>query len=155
MRDDQLKNFAGIMLEYGLTGLEFDENGNIRRIERNPSVTTVTMQGQPQEAAPAAAPAGPGEMHASQQISAGISSKNIKEVKSPMVGIFYDCPTEDELPYVQQGDTVRKGDVLCIIEAMKLMNEIVAEYDGVVEEICAENRNPVEFGQVLFRIREE
>lgn len=76
----------------------------------------------------------------------------VGEVKSPMVGIFYAAPDPDSKPFVSKGDKVKKGDTLCLIEAMKLMNEIVAERDGEVVEVCAENGALVEFGQVLFRI---
>lgn len=76
-----------------------------------------------------------------------------KIVKSPLVGTFYAAPSEDADPYVQVGDTVKKGQVLAIVEAMKLMNEIESEYDGTVEEILVENAQGVEYGQPLFRIR--
>jgi len=73
-------------------------------------------------------------------------------VKSPMVGTFYRAPAPDADPFVNEGDRVRKGDTLCIIEAMKLMNEIEAEYDGIVEKILIENATPVEYGQAMFII---
>ena len=69
-----------------------------------------------------------------------------------MVGTFYGAPAPDAPSYVDVGSTVNKGDTLCIIEAMKLMNELEAEVSGTVREICVENADPVEFGQVLFRI---
>ena len=75
-----------------------------------------------------------------------------RDVKSPMVGIFYTAPSPDAEPFVKVGSKVRKGDTLCIIEAMKLMNDVVAEEDGEIVEICAENGSLVEFGQVLFKI---
>jgi acetyl-CoA carboxylase biotin carboxyl carrier protein len=74
------------------------------------------------------------------------------EVKSPMVGTFYASPEPDAPPYVSPGARVSKGQVLCIIEAMKIMNEIESEFSGVVREILVENAHPVEYGQVLFRI---
>ncbi|RMH60653.1 MAG: acetyl-CoA carboxylase biotin carboxyl carrier protein [Zetaproteobacteria bacterium] len=73
-------------------------------------------------------------------------------VTSPMVGTFYRAPSPDAEPFVREGQKVRKGDVLCIIEAMKLMNEIEAEYDGTVDRILVENATPVEYGQPLFVI---
>ncbi|MFH1846708.1 MAG: acetyl-CoA carboxylase biotin carboxyl carrier protein [Candidatus Omnitrophota bacterium] len=79
-------------------------------------------------------------------------NKNLKEVKSPMVGTFYSSPAPDADPYVAAGDTVKKGDVLCIVEAMKLMNEIKAEFGGKIVEVCAKNADPVEFSQPLFII---
>jgi acetyl-CoA carboxylase biotin carboxyl carrier protein len=74
------------------------------------------------------------------------------EVKSPMVGTFYGAPEPGAKPYVSVGDRVQKGRTLCIIEAMKIMNEIESEYSGVVKEILAQDAQPVEYGQVLFRI---
>lgn len=76
-----------------------------------------------------------------------------KVVTSPLVGTFYRAPSPEAEPFVQVGDAVKKGQVLGIIEAMKLMNEIESEYDGVVEAILVENENVVEYGQPLFRIR--
>jgi acetyl-CoA carboxylase biotin carboxyl carrier protein len=74
------------------------------------------------------------------------------EVKSPMVGTYYGAPEPGAKPYVSVGDQVRKGKTLCIIEAMKIMNEIESEFTGVVKEILAQDAQPVEYGQVLFRI---
>ncbi|RIH87805.1 Biotin carboxyl carrier protein of acetyl-CoA carboxylase [Meiothermus luteus] len=74
------------------------------------------------------------------------------EVKAPIVGTFYRAPSPDAEPYVKEGDTVKKGQVLCIIEAMKLMNEIESEVSGVVRKILVQNAEPVEYGQVLFLI---
>lgn len=81
-----------------------------------------------------------------------VDFNNITEVKSPMVGVFYSAPSPDSKPYVKIGDRVKKGDVLCIIEAMKLMNEICAETEGEIVDICAENEQIVEFNQTLFKI---
>ncbi len=77
------------------------------------------------------------------------------EVKSPMVGTFYRAPAPDAKPYVKEGNVVRKGQVLCIIEAMKLMNEIEAERDGRVLKIVPQNAQPVEYNQTLFIMSEE
>jgi acetyl-CoA carboxylase biotin carboxyl carrier protein len=74
------------------------------------------------------------------------------EIKSPMVGTFYTAAEPGAKPYAAVGDRVRKGQVVCIIEAMKIMNEIESEFDGVVTEVLADNAHPVEYGQVLFRV---
>lgn len=74
------------------------------------------------------------------------------EVKSPMVGTYYSAPEPGARPYIAVGDRISKGQILCIIEAMKIMNEIESEFDGVVKEILAQNSHPVEYGQVLFRV---
>lgn len=81
-----------------------------------------------------------------------VEKKVYKEIISPMVGSFYRRPAVDAEPYVQVGDTVKKGDVLCIIEAMKLMNEIESEVSGKIVEICIEDGHMVEYGEVLLRI---
>ena len=75
------------------------------------------------------------------------------EVKSPIVGTFYAAPAPDADPYVRVGDSISQGTVLCIVEAMKLMNEIESEYNGVIEKILVENATPVEYNQPLFLIR--
>lgn len=80
------------------------------------------------------------------------TGRNIRVLKSPMVGTFYAAPSPDAEPYVQVGDYVRKGQVLCIVEAMKLMNEIESEYDGRVLDVLVENAQPVEFDHPLFSI---
>jgi acetyl-CoA carboxylase biotin carboxyl carrier protein len=79
-------------------------------------------------------------------------SGNAVEVKAPMVGVFFNAPAPDSEPFVKVGDSVKKGDVLCILEAMKLMNEIPAESAGTISEICVKNGDVVEYGQVLFKI---
>lgn len=78
--------------------------------------------------------------------------KNCVEVKAPIVGTFYRAPAPDAPPYVKEGDRVEKGQVLCIIEAMKLMNEIESEVSGIVRKILVQNGEPVEYGQPLFLI---
>ncbi len=77
---------------------------------------------------------------------------NIEEILSPMPGTYYSCPSPDDPPFVVKGDKVKKGQVLCIIEAMKIMNEIESEFDGVVSEIKVKNGDPVEYNQKLFFI---
>ena len=94
-------------------------------------------------AAPAPAPAAPVEP----------AKSNAIEVKSPMVGTFYGAPEPGAKPYVSVGQQVKQGQVLCIIEVMKIMNEIESEVSGTVVEVCAADAHPVEYGQVLFRVR--
>ncbi|HEU4679171.1 MAG TPA: acetyl-CoA carboxylase biotin carboxyl carrier protein [Terrimicrobiaceae bacterium] len=80
------------------------------------------------------------------------AKSNLLEVKSPMVGTFYARSDPGSKPYVTVGTRISKRQVLCIIEAMKIMNEIESEFDGVVKEVCVQDAHPVEYGQVLFRI---
>ena len=82
-----------------------------------------------------------------------INFNSLFEVKSPIVGVFYSSPSPDAEPFVGIGDTVKKGDVLCVIEAMKLLNEITAERDGKIVDICVRNGDVAEFGQVLFKMQ--
>lgn len=98
-------------------------------------------------AAPAAAPAPPLEATLTAQ-AAGLI-----DVCSPIVGTFYQASSPDAAPFVAVGDTIKKGDILCIIEAMKLMNEIEAEISGTIAEILVENGQPIEYDQPLFRIK--
>jgi acetyl-CoA carboxylase biotin carboxyl carrier protein len=84
-----------------------------------------------------------------------IQDDKLFEVKSPMVGTFYRAPAPDSEPYIKEGEFVRKGQVLCIIEAMKLMNEIEAERDGKIVRIVVQNAQPVEYNQTLFLMSEE
>lgn len=79
--------------------------------------------------------------------------QKLEEIKSPMVGTFYRAPAPDEAPFTEVGTRIRVGDTVCIIEAMKLMNELEAEVSGEVVEILVENAQPVEFGQVLMRVK--
>jgi acetyl-CoA carboxylase biotin carboxyl carrier protein len=76
-----------------------------------------------------------------------------RTIKSPIVGTFYRAPAPDKASYVEVGDRVRKGQVVCIVEAMKLMNQIESDLDGIVDAILVENAAPVQFGQELFRVR--
>ena len=78
--------------------------------------------------------------------------ENLVEITSPMVGTFYRAPAPDAPAYAEVGNRISQGDVLCIIEAMKLMNELESEISGVIAEVCVENAEPVEYGQVLFRV---
>lgn len=96
-------------------------------------------------AAPAGEPTAPPPPRESERVQ-------LVEVKSPMVGTFYTAPEPGGTPYVAVGDRIRRGQVLCIIEAMKIMNELESEVEGVVKEISAQDAHPVEYGQALFRV---
>ena len=104
-----------------------------------------------ERAAQVVQPAVPEQMHTTEPI-AEVKEKEGVYVKSPAVGVFYTAPSPDSKPFVAVGDTVHKGDTLCIIEAMKLMNEINSEMDGEIAEICVGNGQVVEYDQPLFRI---
>ena len=154
----KIKTLIDLVRESGVAELEVNEGEDHLRIVNThgtasplPAGTVLTdlsafsAPAAAVPAVPAAAPA-PAAAEAAPQpaVPAG------KPVTSPMVGTFYRSPSPEAKPFVQVGDTVKKGDTLCIIEAMKLLNEIEAEEDGVIKEVLVENGQPVEFGQPLF-----
>ena len=145
MNIENVKSLAEILSAHGLTALEVDEGGIKIRLEKEAAGTSPAVQ------PPAAAVyAEPNNDTANDDQS--VDFNRLTEVKSPMVGVFYSAPSPDSEPFVSIGGKVKKGDVLCIIEAMKLMNEIVAEQDGEIVDICIKNGDIVEFGQVLFKM---
>ncbi len=106
--------------------------------------------------APAALPSGPAAAPGRAEISPPPRvEEELHIVKSPIVGTFYEAPSPGAAPFVQVGDTVEAGEVLCIIEAMKLMNEIESDVAGVVEKRFVSNQQPVEYGEALFGIRKK
>jgi acetyl-CoA carboxylase biotin carboxyl carrier protein len=107
----------------------------------------VTSVAPPAVGAPPAAAAG---AHASGHVP--VAGPALLEIKSPMVGTFYKSPEPGAEPYAKVSSRVASGQVVCIIEAMKIMNEIESEVQGIIREVCVENAQPVEFGQVLFRV---
>jgi acetyl-CoA carboxylase biotin carboxyl carrier protein len=149
---DRIKALVQLVEESGIDELELSNRGETIRICKGgagnglaPTVTTVApaLAASPQAALPQAAP---------QQEPAIAKREGLREVASPMVGTFYRAPSPDSEPFVRVGDQVETDDVLCIVEAMKLMNEIEAEFSGIIREILVENAQPVEFGQPLFLI---
>ena len=141
MNESDIRKYAGLMQELGLTGLEITEDNKVVRLERTaPAMVKETA------AVSAVIPAEP-------LVPAAKANTDDISVKSPLVGVFYAAPAENAAPYVAIGDRVKKGQVLCIVEAMKLMNEVTAEDDGVISEICVTNGQVVEFGTELFRMK--
>ena len=140
----------------GLTNFEYTE-GNIRIAMSCPQpeekIVVPASNLVLQEAAGAGANTVETAVPAQQEPEQIAEEKGGNVVKSPLVGTFYAAPSEDTQPFVKVGDTVKKGQTLAIVEAMKLMNEIESEFDGVVTEILVENEDNVEYGQPLFRIQ--
>ena len=101
----------------------------------------------------AAAPAAAGTVSATEPPSEPKETSNLREITSPMVGTFYSSPSPEAPPFVAIGQEVTEDTVICIMEAMKVMNEIKAELRGVIVEMVAENGKPVQYGQVLFKVR--
>lgn len=155
---DFIRGLIEAVDDSGIDSLEIARGGTKIRINKTPPPAPVAAAAAAPVAhaapapapAPAAAPApsaGAGEGAAPAQ-----PASSLVEVKSPMVGTFYRAPAPEAPPYVELGSRVARGQTLCILEAMKLMNELPSDVAGVVREVCVENGEPVEFGQVLFRI---
>jgi acetyl-CoA carboxylase biotin carboxyl carrier protein len=107
----------------------------------------------PPSGGPAGAPPLPGSGEAGGgRAPAGAAAAPLVEIRSPMVGTYYSAPEAGAEPYVKVGSRVAPGQMVCIIEAMKIMNEIESEVQGVIKDVCVENAQPVEFGQTLFRV---
>ncbi|MEN6470216.1 MAG: acetyl-CoA carboxylase biotin carboxyl carrier protein [Clostridiaceae bacterium] len=140
----EIRALAQLMERANLSVLELNEADKKIRMERTVSAPILPFTAQ-EISAPA-----PRDDRA--QPEGAVDFNRITEVISPMVGVFYAAPSPDASPYVQIGSKVKKGDVLCIIEAMKLMNEIVAETDGEIVDVCAANGQIVEYAQILFKV---
>ncbi|MEI6438186.1 MAG: acetyl-CoA carboxylase biotin carboxyl carrier protein [Candidatus Omnitrophota bacterium] len=150
----ELKDMVDLMNENGLAELEVERDGMKIKLKKA-SDNTVTAQ--PVSYAVPAIPVAPkapaAEAAASAAATAAAEAKdNLKQIKSPMVGTFYRAPSPEAATFIEIGQTVEVGQVVCIVEAMKLMNEIKSEVRGKVVEICVDNAEPVEFGQILFRV---
>lgn len=145
----EIKEIIALMNENDLSEIEVEREGTKIKIKKSSSETSGPIFRQPIEyrieSQPAAA--------TSDESSAATRNANNKEIKSPMVGTFYRAPSPEAPPFVNVGDIVEVGQVVCIVEAMKLMNEIKSEVKGEVVEIPVENAQPVEFGQTLFYIK--
>lgn len=119
-----------------------------------PQTETITLSSAPAQnvTVPVAAPAVAAEEAKAESTPAPAEDKSGNIVKAPLVGTFYESPGPGKPVYAPVGTKVKKGDVLCIIEAMKIMNEVVSDYDGEVKEVLVQNEQLVEYGQPLFRI---
>lgn len=147
MNIKDIKSLIQLMENSSLTLLEVSENDLKIRLQRNIKENSFKNTGVQKEiddninnCAEAAVP------------EKAVNFNQIKEIKSPMVGIFYEAGSPQAEPFVTIGSKVKKGDILCVIEAMKVMNEITAEIDGEIVDICVKNGELVEFSQTLFKI---
>lgn len=146
-----IKQVVELMNSADLSEFELEEEGLKLRLCRKTSATVVEYAAAPQAAAfaaPATAPASP-----AKAAEAPVEDKSIAIIKSPMVGTFYRAGSPDSPPFVEVGTKVTDETTVCIIEAMKVMNEIAAEQKGVITEVLVENGEPVEYGQPLFKIK--
>ena len=152
-----VKKLVEMLDESSVDSIEISSDKGMKiRISKTPQ-----QRGAVQMAAPMAMPA---LLPAAVPVAAGANSGAVEvprleaakskylEVKSPMVGTYYGAPEPGAKPYLTVGDRISKGQIVCIIEAMKIMNEIESEFDGVVKEVLAQNAHPVEYGQVLLRV---
>mgnify|MGYP000841930114 CR=1 FL=1 len=142
---EYVDKLAKILAENSLTEISLEDGEQAITIRKDVVVAPVAAAPAVQAAAPAAQPAQTAAQPAEP-------AKKGKPLTSPMVGTFYSAPSPDAKPFVEVGQTVSQGDVVCIVEAMKLMNEIEAEVSGKIVEICVKDGQPVEFGQVLMYI---
>ena len=152
MNIKQIRELAQIVRENGLSALEINENDTRIRIECEKKAEAAPVMFAGVAPAPAmTAPAMPAEA-AVETAADPVDFNRAREIKSPMVGVFYAAAAPDAKPFVEVGSKVKKGDIVCIVEAMKLMNEITAEFDGEVVDICVHNGDVVEYGQTLFKL---
>ena len=143
MNSREIRALLELLREYGLTEIEVEREGERLRLRREPVAPPPVL------AAPAAS--GPSRAPEGVAVARGaVEAAALLTIDAPMVGTFYRAPAPDAQPYVREGDTVKKGQVVCIIEAMKLMNEIEAKVAGRVAKVLVENAQPVEYGQPLF-----
>ena len=143
----EIKDMINLMNENGLTELEIEKEGVRIKLRKGSGGYEKAVEYVTQPQSQGAAGGSP-----AAQAAAEVKKPNTIEIKAPMVGTFYRSPSPEATPYVNVGDSIEVGQVLCIIEAMKLMNEIKSEVKGKIVDIQVDNAEPVEFGQVLFVI---
>ena len=152
----EIKAIIDLMKKNDLAVFKLERDGFKLELEvHRPSPSPVALA-YPQIATPSVYPAAPGVASARPSASgqaADQTTESYKEIVSPMVGTFYRAPSPDSAPFVEVGQEVTEDTVVCIIEAMKVMNEIKAEVSGSILEILVENGTPVQFGQSLFRVK--
>ncbi len=150
---DNLKELIRIFEASGLSEIEIEEGGRRMRLQKQAAAPPVAL--------PLSNPA-PQIVHAPMHADAAtpgagqpvpVEDPDVKTIESPMVGTFYAAPAPGEEPFVDVGDEVDENQTVCIVEAMKLMNEVVAKFAGIVEKVLVENGQPVEFGQPLYQVR--
>lgn len=157
MNFNELKELIGLIDQSGLSSFQYQKDGLKLKIEKGSKTGIAVSEGQVHTVNTVEATAEAKQVPVAEtpaSVTAQPTSPKLegKVVKSPLVGVYYASPTPTSAPYISVGQKVKAGDTLCIVEAMKVMNEITAEFDGEVLEICAENETLVEYGQPLVRI---
>lgn len=140
MELEDLKGLIELLKDTDITDIQIERNGVKIRLKREKHFTTVEI------------PKHEVAVRPEPQIPQEAEPQRLITVTAPLVGTFYRAPSPDAKPFVEPGDRIRKGQVLCIIEAMKLMNEIESEVDGTLVRVLVENAHPVEYGEPLFLI---
>jgi len=148
---EEIKQLIQLMVDNDLSEVDITDGESKILLKRGPGEGAVLAAGPAPVAPGPVAPAVPAP--AGEAAPPGPPAEELLEIRSPMVGTFYAAPSPESEPYVTVGTSVDDETVVCIIEAMKVMNEIKAECSGTIAEICVKNAQPVEFGQVLFRVR--
>lgn len=143
-----VEQLADLLIAKGLTAIEAEQDGLRVRVEKTGQTVSV------HSAVSAPSQEAPLRTDAPQPVVEEPVRSDLLEVASPLVGVVYLAPSPESEPYVSQGDRVERGQVLCIVEAMKMLNEIASPVDGIVEEICVENEAVVDYGACLFRLKE-
>lgn len=152
MNQKEIKELIEFLVEKDIAEFELERGDTKLRVKRGYAMAAVP------QAAPvafAAAPAAPVAVAAAPkaEVAPAAAESGVELVKSPIVGTFYEASSPGAEPFAKKGDKIAKGQVLCIVEAMKLMNEIESEFAGEIVEILVSNGQPVEYGQPLFKIR--
>ena len=159
MNLDDVREILALMRENGLSEFEIEHDGLKLRLRKDaatgaiPATPAIVVAGMPAAPVAVAAPAAPPAAETAVPVGSGASELELAVVKSPIVGTFYRSSEPGAPSFVEIGATVKKGQVLCIIEAMKLMNEIDSEFDGEIVNIYVENGQAVQYGERLFAIR--
>lgn len=151
---DKLKELIELMEKHDLTDVHLRHGAEQWRLRRGPQVVAAAPSAPAAYAAPAAAPAPAAPAASAPEAAAPAApASNLLEIKSPIVGTFYSSPTPEDPVFVTAGSKVTPDTVVCIVEAMKVFNQITADVSGTVEEMLVGNGDPVESGQVLFRVK--
>jgi acetyl-CoA carboxylase biotin carboxyl carrier protein len=144
---DRLRELVEMMEEHGLTEVNLKRGDEKWRLRRGPQEVVQTIPAAPQPVAAAPAP-----VAASAPAATPSATESGLFINSPTVGTYYSAPSPDDPPFVKVGEKVNPDTIVCIVEAMKVFNQISAELNGTIVEILVKNGDPVEFGQALFRV---
>ncbi len=154
MKTTEIRDLIDFISQTGLNEVDIETKDLKLKVKREPdqkvyksNTPVIAQPAAPVSTAPAAQPAAPAATKAEAPVAG-----NLIEIKSPMIGTFYRTANPDSPPFVSVGDSISKGQTLCIIEAMKLFNEIESEVSGTIVKVMVENANPVEYDQVLFLV---